>query len=91
MRTSDPAAYDQFIELTATSTYSVPFRALIVSVSAAATIIFTIGQVYTGATGATEKTLTLHFGVGTTVVPIAGETIRTGTGSTGATRIYAVI
>ena len=91
MRSSDPAAYDQFVELTLTSTYSVPFRGLIVSCTTASTITFTVGQVYAGASSATEKTMVLHFGAGTTVVPVAGETIKTGTGSSGNTRIYAVI
>lgn len=92
MRTSDPDAYDQFVELTVGSTtYSVPFRGIIVSTSAAASITFTIGQVYAGAASTTEKTMVLHFGVGTTVIPMAGETIKTGTASASGTRIYAVL
>jgi hypothetical protein len=94
MRSSDPAAYDQFIELTtASSPYTLPFRALYLTNTTAGTAAVCqvdIKQVNgTGSLGA-AKTIYISTGVGAPsyLLPISGEYVSV-TSVTG--KIYALI
>lgn len=92
MRSADPAAYDQFSELTSGIEFPHPFRALYLtnSGSNAGTASFVVTQLVNGA--ATTKTIVISTGVGAPsfLLPISGEKV-TATTTTGTAKMYALI
>lgn len=80
MRTSDPAAYDQFVNLAAyTSTSSTfgPFRALLVTHTTTGACTFNIQQIVNGSL-TTAKSITINLPTnagGTFLLPLSGETV----------------
>lgn len=93
MRSEDPVAYDQFVEITSfTSTpFSQPFRALWVTMSGTSAVTVSIQQ-RVGGTLATAKSLSINIGTGVRgeIIPISGETILI-TSNTSSSKIYALI
>lgn len=93
MRSEDPVAYDQFVEITSfTSTpFSQPFRALWVTVGGTSAVTVSIQQLV-GGTLATAKSLSINIGTGVRgeIIPISGETILISS-NTSSSKIYALI
>lgn len=93
MRSADPAAYDQFSELTSGVEFNNPFRALYLTnttASTAGTASFVVTQLVNGT--ATTKTIIITTGTGqpSFLLPISGEKVTATTASSGA-KIYALI
>ncbi len=97
MRSADPAAYDQFVEITTNTTdnnkFSTGFRALMLTHSATAAVTFNVQQLVNG-TLATAKTITVNTGgtgvAGTIILPLSGETVYV-TSLTAGAKVYALI
>jgi len=93
MRSADPAAYDQFVEITTNTTdnnkFSTGFRALMLTHSGTAAATFNVQQLVNG-TLTTAKTITVNTGAGTIILPLSGETVYV-TGLTSGAKVYALI
>ncbi len=93
MRSADPAAYDQFAELTSGVEFAYPFRALMISattaVATSASAVIT--QITNGA--AVTKTIVFQSGVGTPtfILPVSGEKVTVTFSSSGTSKCYALI
>jgi hypothetical protein len=94
MKVADPAAYDQFVDITTgyTSTpFQQPFRALWVTMPGASTVVVSIQQLVNG-TLTTAKDLSINIGTGIRgeIIPISGETVLVKINTT-SSKIYALI
>jgi len=94
MRTADPAAYDQFIEVTGRTSDGTKFidgfRGFFVTTSGAGRVTLNIQQVVAGAL-ATAKTMDVYLPANTSmVVPVSGETVFCSNVASGF-KVYALI
>ena len=95
MRSADPSAYDQFVEITSFTSSATPFkagfRALMLTHSGLATVTFNIQQLVGGSL-ATAKAIQVDVGAGnlTRILPVSGETVYISNLTSGA-KVYALI
>ena len=95
MRSADPAAYDQFAELTSGVEFAYPFRALLLTndtIALAARCSAVITQITNGT--AVTKTIVFSTGVGspTFILPLSGEKVTvTLSQASGNAKCYALI
>ena len=94
MRSEDPVAYDQFVDITTGYTvtpFNQSFRALWVTLGGPSTVVVSIQQLVNG-TLATAKDLSINIGTGVRgeIIPISGETVLVKSNTT-SSKIYALI
>jgi hypothetical protein len=95
MRSADPSAYDQFVEITSFTNSAAPFeagfRALMLTHSSTASVIFNIQQLVGGSL-TTAKALHVDVGAGNLmrILPVSGETVYISS-LTASAKVYALI
>jgi hypothetical protein len=94
MRTADPTAYDQFIEVTGRTADGTKFidgfRGFFVTTSASGRVTLNIQQIVNGAL-ATAKTMDVYLSANSSiVVPMSGETVFCSNVTSGF-KVYALI
>lgn len=78
MKTSDPAAYDQFVDISTFTNSAAPFgafRSLMLTHTAAATVTFNIQQSVGGVLGTAKSIVVRVPANGTFILPLSGETV----------------
>lgn len=95
MRSADPSAYDQFVEITSFTSSGSPFkygfRGLMLTHSTTATVTFNIQQLVNGQL-TTAKSIQVDVGAGnmSRILPVSGETVYI-SGLTANAKCYALI